>query len=76
MAEDMLNAVFTKEDAVSPTWLRLRAHIERRIQVLRVKNDKAMSPEDTAALRGRIAELKNLLTMDKPSPAIVADEGE
>lgn len=73
---ERIYSVLTKEDVDSPTWKRIRARLERRLEELRAKNDRPASVEETAATRGKIAEIKFLLTMDSPSPAIVTDEDE
>lgn len=62
-------------DLHSATWLKLRDHIEARIQLLRVKNDRRLSLEDTAIVRGQITELKFLLGLEKSEPTQVADHG-
>ena len=45
-----------------------------RLEELRKRNDGDLSAEQTAKIRGRIAELKDLLTLAQPAPALVADE--
>ncbi len=69
-----MSSPLTKDDITSPTWLRLRAHYEAELAKLRVKNDAEHDPDQTARLRGRIAEIKNLLTLDQPDPAIVVND--
>ncbi len=71
-----LPPVLTREDIDSPTWKRVRTRLEQRLDELRIQNDRPLSAEQTAAIRGKIAEIKFLLTMDSPSPAIVTDEDE
>ena len=61
-------------DFRSETWRAFEAIAIDRIEKHRIKNDGQLNTEDTARLRGRIAELKELLTLGKPSPALVADE--
>lgn len=54
-------------EASTPLWHAMRAHYERRLQSLRIKNDSmTLDPIKTAELRGRIAEVQALLTIDKP----------
>lgn len=67
--------VLTSSDANSATWERIKKHLEERIERHRRENDKGLSMEDTAKLRGRIAELKYLLDLDKPSSATIVDAG-
>lgn len=54
---------FTLSDgeAATPLWMKLRRHLESRLDEKRKKNDQPLSPEETSNLRGAIAELKLLL---------------
>jgi hypothetical protein len=61
-------------DVQSQTWLKLKAHIEARINSLRAKNDGDLDPIATAKLRGSLRALSNLLTLATPAPADVADD--
>jgi hypothetical protein len=45
----------------SAVWQRIKAEIERDLSVMRVQNDGDKSAEETAKLRGRIAQAKKLL---------------
>lgn len=63
----------TDADKNTPLWLALRAHLERRRDSLRAKNDTNLSPEETAKVRGQIAEIKALLALENPRPEIPAD---
>ena len=49
-------------------WRDLMRHVEARIAELRQRNDADQEDRATANLRGRIAELKALLALDKPDP--------
>ena len=51
-------------DRQKAVWLKLRAHLVDRLTTLRASNDGDKSPIETAKLRGRIAELKLLLSED------------
>jgi hypothetical protein len=53
----------TAEDINSRTWERVRAHLLERIEQLRVENDSFSDHDTTTKRRGRIAELKELLTL-------------
>lgn len=44
------------------TWQLVKAHLEHRLSVLREQNDWEATPESTAKTRGRIAEIKLLLS--------------
>jgi hypothetical protein len=54
---------------MNPLWLAIRAHLETRLDALRVQNDAIAKTEvETAAIRGRIAQIKELLDLDKIRP--------
>lgn len=50
-------------DKATSTWRALFAHYTARLQMLREQNDARRSIEDTAHLRGQIAEIKELLRL-------------
>ena len=52
----------TPGEQQTPLYIKLRRHLETRLQELREKNDSAVLTQDeTARLRGRIDEIKLLL---------------
>lgn len=53
-------------DVQSACWQTLKKHIEQKIEKYRDANDRDQTPEKTAKLRGRIAELKSLLIAVEP----------
>lgn len=54
----------------NPLWLKLKAHYEARLAELRIQNDSPnMTAEQTAALRGRIAEIKETLRLGEQLPS-------
>jgi hypothetical protein len=55
-------------EARTPLWQAVRAHYEAKLARLRAKNDTRQSPEETAWLRGQIAEIKAILALDAPPP--------
>lgn len=57
-------------ERTSPLWRALANHYTERLAMLRAQNDAAKSPEDTAHLRGRIAECKSLLALADDRPVI------
>jgi hypothetical protein len=63
----------TDAERISPVWARVKEIIEDRIAKHRIANDGDKSPEDTAKLRGRIAELKDLLKLDRAIPPVTED---
>jgi hypothetical protein len=69
----------TREDFMSPAWKRLKEHMQERIQQLRIQNDDPhQAAEQTATLRGKIAELKYLSDLERhhaqPDPASSGDD--
>lgn len=54
-----------QSDFTTATWMKLRAYCEKEIETLRKQNDGDLPPEITAKTRGRIAELKGLLALEK-----------
>lgn len=46
----------------SPTWIFLRHWLAEELEILRKQNDKPLSPDQTAELRGKIKFCKRLLT--------------
>lgn len=54
-----------KQDLRTDIWKRFQQVARTRIDELRQQNDRIeLSPEETAAIRGRIAELKRLLDLE------------
>jgi hypothetical protein len=48
--------------------MRLTEQFEARIHTLQIKLEGNQTPEETAQYRGRIAELRNILTYSKDLP--------
>lgn len=61
----------TEQERHSELWRKLKAHFEARLQKHRVANDKAQAAEETAKLRGRIAELKELMNLENPGVTVI-----
>lgn len=61
---------FTKEELDSPLWAKLKELWNERLAKLRADNDKNMNDVETYKLRGRIAEVKANLDLDKPKQEI------
>ena len=56
-------------------WRQVKEFYTARLDALRKENDGDSTPEKTAKLRGRIAEVKMLLALDQSqAPAIGVDE--
>lgn len=63
-----------ERDLQSALWLRLRAHLSERMEVYRRQNDGALTPEETTRLRGRIAQLKEILALHEPEQSGETDD--
>lgn len=61
-----MTRLLNDQDINSATWAKIRTHYEGELASLRKKNDGNINTEETARLRGRIAEVKALLALDKP----------
>lgn len=55
-------------DFTSPTWKGIKEHLKTRLEQQRERNDSAkLDSVTTAHIRGRIAELKDLIALqDQP----------
>lgn len=60
----------TEKERNSELWVKLKAHLEQRMQELRESNDSDLEPKDTAHVRGRIAECKEFIHLEEPAPKI------
>ena len=66
----MSDPVLTKPDRDSAAWLKVMKYLEGRLATLRSENDADLTPEKTAKLRGKIAEVKLLMKMNADVPVI------
>jgi len=49
---------------ISPDWLAIEKHLNNKLKALREKNDShKLNHDQTCVLRGRIAEIKELLEL-------------
>lgn len=64
MSTDAADFALTDTERNSALWLRLSEHLRDRLAQHRARNDNAQPLEDTAALRGRIAEVKAILSLN------------
>jgi hypothetical protein len=60
----------TDAEKISPLWIKIKEHLEERIEKHRASNDKTQPADATEKLRGRIAELNYLRGLDKERPQI------
>lgn len=57
----------TPTEVDSALWKKLKAHIEKRLDVMRKQNDGDMSAEETSRLRGKIGFAKEILGVEPSS---------
>ena len=57
-------------DKLTMLWQKLNTHFDQRLETLRLQNDKPQSEIETAALRGRIAEIKSFYELTKEYPIV------
>jgi len=69
----MSEPVITPHERQSAVWQKLKPYLDTRLETLRRQNDGQLTPEQTAKLRGRIAEVKAILSLGTDKPQ-VADE--
>lgn len=68
--------LLSEHDKAQGLWLRLKAYFEDRLAYARQRND-AVQPEDqTAALRGRIACLKELIALGDDRPVVLTGDDD
>jgi hypothetical protein len=58
---DTNELALTDADRNTAAWLKIRAHLQQRLDALRRMNDNELSVEKTATLRGKIQEIKELI---------------
>lgn len=58
--------MLNEADLQTAVWLKLKKHLEERLESLRRKNDSDATETKTSKVRGRIAEVKELLAMAEP----------
>ena len=54
--------ILTDVERHHPLWLKLEAHLQARVAILRAKNDGPLDALQTATIRGQITEVKALLS--------------
>lgn len=68
--------ILTQQDKQSSLWRKIKERAEHDLDALRKRNDALNDEVTTSLLRGRIHQIKELLALDPPVPAEVADEDE
>ena len=70
MIPDSDQFFLTPGDRNSSAWVKLLAHFNSQIEMLRARNDGPHDATVTAALRGQIAVYKALIDLDQDLPVI------
>lgn len=69
----MSDFVLSQVERDSPLWRKLVKHLKAQREAERVRNDKkSLDERETAHIRGRIAQLTDLLALDSPVPGVDA----
>ncbi len=68
-------AKLTRSDLNSDTWKRVVEHVDARRAELRGQLEQDVDHDVSTKLRGRLAELNQLLALAKPAPAPAARPG-
>lgn len=71
----MAEIEFNQDDRNSPTWKKIKAHVESELVGLRVNLEADQTPERTAKLRGQIRAYVILLSLGE-IPATTNGEDE
>ena len=64
MSADTEEMRLSSHDRQSAVWVKLRKHMEAKLQALRIKNDLDLDQVATAKVRGQIQALKMLLNLE------------
>ncbi len=64
-----MSEILTPQELNDPVWQKLEARYTARLDTLRKQNDNSgLGEVETARLRGRIEEVKKLLSIGTPNP--------
>lgn len=64
----------TSVERDSALWRKLLQHFERRLAMLRARNDKPVDERRANVLRGQIAELKHLISLNEPRKRVPPED--
>lgn len=62
--------MLSTDEKNSPIWQKLKEEFSRRLIQLREENDRPLTEVETAKVRGRIAELKRIVSLGDLKDAI------
>ncbi|PPD48369.1 MAG: hypothetical protein CTY14_02080 [Methylotenera sp.] len=51
-------------------WIKIKAHLEARLETCRKQNDGDADAVQTAKMRGRILEIKSFLALENTPPSL------
>lgn len=60
----------SEHDKAQGLWLRLKAHLEDRLALARIRNDTLLTEYETALLRGEIKCLKRIISLGDDRPVL------
>lgn len=61
---------FTEAERTSAAWVRLEKYLKDELDILRIRNDGDADQLGTAKLRGRIYEIKKILSFATPDERV------
>ena len=70
----MTEPVLSPSDRQSAVWQKLKPYLDAQLEALRRKNDADLAPEKTQRLRGRIAAVKDLLSLGTDTPTAPSED--
>lgn len=70
----MADFQLSEHDKAQGLWLRLKAHLEERLALKRIRNDTLLGEYETALLRGEIKCLKRIISLGDDRPIMTGGE--
>jgi hypothetical protein len=70
MSNAIERAELTEGDLVSPTWGKIKRHLDSRLAHLREQLEQDVSEQKSARIRGQIAEVKLFLGLADDRPIL------
>jgi hypothetical protein len=66
----------SEHDRATGLWLRFKDHLLERLASARIRNDGALSPDETASLRGSIKTLKAIIALGDDRPFVTGTDDQ
>jgi hypothetical protein len=64
--------VLTEHERTSPLWAKIQGELEKKLAILRVRNDDpTLTESETAALRGQIKSYKTIIKLGEEPRELV-----